>query len=288
MAPRRSPRGITRRSLLRLATGVTAGLVVGEVSYGALYERHHLAVTRSDLPCRGLPAALDGLRVGLITDTHHSAYTGLPLIERAVALLQRESPDLVLLGGDYVTRRNRAYIPEAATPFGALRAAHGVFGVLGNHDDEIGVPRVLRRQGVTVLRDARTRLTIRGETVDLLGVDYWTQRLDRIAPLARGRAPFSIMLAHDPRRLWEATALRIPLVLSGHTHGGQVSLPLIGAPAAQKYPVAYGSRVVEDTTLFVSRGVGTVLVPCRIDCPPEVALLTLRPAGAATTRDAAG
>ncbi len=276
MRPARSPRGISRRSLLRLASGVAVGLAVGEVAYGTFYERHHLSVTRAELPCHGLPDALDGLRVGLITDTHYSSFTGLPLIEQAVGLLQREAPDLVVLGGDYVTLRNRAYMPESATPFSALQAPEGVFGVLGNHDDESEVPRALRRHGVTVLRDERTRLRIRGETVDLIGLRYWTQKTAAITRVARGRAAFSILLAHDPRRLWEAAALRIPLVLSGHTHGGQVSLPLLGPVAAQKFPVADGTRIVDDTTLFVSRGVGTVLVPCRIDCPPEVALLTLR------------
>ncbi len=283
MRPARSSRGITRRSLLRLATGVAAGLVVGEISYGTFYERFHLSITRAELPCHGLPDALDGLRIGLITDTHHSAYTGLPLIEQAAALIRREAPDLIVLGGDYVTRRNPAYIPDAATPFGALEAPHGVFGVLGNHDDEIGVPRALRRHGVTVLRDARTRLQVRGETVDLIGLRYWTQKPTAIAALARGRAPFSILLAHDPRRLWEASAVGIPLVLSGHTHGGQVSLPVVGPVAAHKFPVAHGARTDGETTLFVSRGVGTVLVPCRIDCPPEVALLTLRRVAAGVT-----
>ena len=271
-----SHRLLTRRTLLQLATGVTAGLVVGEAAYGSLYERHHLGLTRADLPLPALPAALDGVRIGLITDTHHSAYTSLAFIQRAVALLQHESPDLVVLGGDYVTLRQRAYVSDAAAPFAALRAPEGVFGVLGNHDEAAGVSRVLRAAGVSVLRDARTRLRIRGETVDLLGVDYWTRRPDEIAPLARGRAPFTILLAHDPRRLWEAAALRIPLVLSGHTHGGQVSLPIVGPVAAQKFPVAAGIRIEDETTLFVSRGVGTVLIPCRIGCPPEVALLTLR------------
>ncbi len=274
--PSRSARLVTRRSILRLATGVTAGLVVGGAAHGALYERHHLSVVRADLPCRDLPPGLDGLRVGLVTDTHHSAYTSLSFIEQAVTLVQNETPDLVVLGGDYVTRRNRAYIPDAATPFARLRAPLGVYAVLGNHDDDTLVPRALRKAGVSVLRDARTRVRVRGESVDLLGVRYWTRRLDDIAPLARGRAPFTIMLAHDPRRLWEASALRVPLVLSGHTHGGQVSLPLVGAVAAHKFPVVAGLRVEGDTTLFVSRGVGTVLIPCRVDCPPDVALLTLR------------
>lgn len=276
MSVRASSSGFTRRSFLRIATGVTAGLAVGEVAYGSLYARHHLGLTRQALVSPHVPPALDGLRIGLITDTHHSSYTSLEFIAAAVDVIDRERPDLVVLGGDYVTRRSRTYTADAARPFAALRAPAGVFGVLGNHDDDIEVPRVLRRAGVRVLRDARTRLTVRGEALDLIGVQYWTRGLDALAPLARGRAPLTILLAHDPRRLWDAAALGIPFVLSGHTHGGQVSLPLFGPIAAQKYPVADGVRVEGATTLFVSRGVGTVLLPARIHCPPDVALLTLR------------
>ncbi|HTV00887.1 MAG TPA: metallophosphoesterase [Luteitalea sp.] len=267
---------LTRRTLLRLATGVTAGLVVGEAAYGGLYERHHLGLTRADLRLPALPPALDGLRIGLITDTHYSAYTSLPFITRAVEMVQREAPDLIVLGGDYVTRQQKEYIPDAATPFAALRAPSGVFGVVGNHDDAVGIPRALRAAGVTLLRDARTRLDIRGEVVDLLGVDYWTRKMSERTSFVRGRAPFSILLAHNPTRFWEAAALKLPLVLSGHTHGGQVSLPIVGPVAAQRFPVAEGVRVEGDTTLFVSRGVGTVVLPCRLHCPPEVAVLTLR------------
>lgn len=274
--PARASSSLSRRAVIRLATGVAAGLLVGEGAYGAFYERHHLGVTRADVPCAGLPAALDGLRIGLITDTHYSSFTSLPFIAQAVSLLRAEGPDLVVLGGDYVTQQNRAYIPEAATPFSRLRPAHGVFAVLGNHDERVHVPRALRRAGVAVLDDARTRLVIRGETLDLVGVNYWTRTASDIERIARGRAPFSIMLAHDPRRLREAVELRIPVVLSGHTHGGQIALPIVGALAARKYPVAEGIGRQGDTTLFVSRGVGTVLVPCRIACPPEVAVLTLR------------
>jgi uncharacterized protein len=276
-----SSRGVSRRAVLRIATGAGAGLFVGEFAYGSLYGRHHLGVTRTDVPCVALPPALDGLRIGLITDTHHSAFTSLPFIEQAVNLLQGESPDLVVLGGDYVTLRNGRYIPDAALPFEQLRAPHGVFGILGNHDDRTEIPRVLQRAGVTVLDDARTRLSVRDEVIDLIGVGYWTRRAEQIARLARGHAPFSILLAHDPRRLHQAAALRLPLVLSGHTHGGQVSLPVLGAIAARKFPVAAGVAREGQTALFVSRGVGTVLLPCRIDCPPEVAVVTLRRAGTA-------
>ncbi len=277
---KRSPSQPARRAFLRVATGVAAGLFVGEAAYGGLYERHHLGVTRADVPCSSLPAALDGLRVGLITDTHYSSYTPLSLIERAVRLLRDEAPDIVVLGGDYVTNRSRRHTPDSAQPFAALNPPFGIYGVLGNHDDGTRVPRALRRAGVAVLVDARTRLSVRGETMDLLGLEYWTRDRADVARVARGRAPFSILLAHDPRRMREASALGLPLVLSGHTHGGQVSLPLVGAVAARKFPVAQGVLREGSTTLFVSRGVGTVLLPCRIDCPPEVALLTLRAAPA--------
>jgi predicted MPP superfamily phosphohydrolase len=129
-----------------------------------------------------------------------------------------------------------------------------------------------------MLKDARTRLTIRGESLELLGIRFWTRHGADIAALAKGASGTTILLAHDPRRLADASALNIPLVLSGHTHGGQVVLPVIGAVAAQKFPVAAGLASLGQTTLFVSRGVGTVYVPVRLNCPPEVALLTLRPA----------
>jgi hypothetical protein len=129
-----------------------------------------------------------------------------------------------------------------------------------------------------MLRDARTRLEIRKETVDLVGIRFWTKRHTDIAALTRGTAPMTVLLAHDPRRLTEAAALGLPLVLSGHTHGGQIVLPVVGALAAQKFPTIAGIGRRDRSTLFVSRGVGTIYVPVRINCPPEVAVLTLQPA----------
>ena len=128
-----------------------------------------------------------------------------------------------------------------------------------------------------MLRDARTRLTIRGETLDLAGIRYWTRKASEIAYVLRGASPNVILLAHTPMRLIEAAALAVPLVLSGHTHGGQIVLPGIGAVAAREFPVIAGRGRRDNTTIFVSRGVGTVYVPVRLNCPPEVALLTLRP-----------
>jgi predicted MPP superfamily phosphohydrolase len=269
---------VTRRTVLRalLATGV--GTISGAGAYGFTYGRHDLEVTHTIVPVAGLPAALAGLRIGLMTDIHRSRLVSHDDVARAVNALMNEQPDLIVLGGDYVTWGDRRYVAPSAEALASLSAPHGVFGILGNHDDDHDMPIALARSGVRMLKDARTRLTIRHETIDLVGIRYWTKRQSDIASLLRGAAPMAVLLAHDPRRFVEATALAVPLVLSGHTHGGQVVLPLIGAVAAQKFPVVYGLARRDRTTMFVSRGVGTIYVPVRINCPPEAAVLTLQPA----------
>ena len=235
-------------------------------------------MTRATVPVTGLPSALAGLRIGLITDIHRSQFVSQDDVSRAVATLMAEQPDLIVLGGDYVTYGDRNYVHPAADALAPLAAPHGVFGILGNHDDDHDMPAALARNGVQVLKDSRTRLTVRNEPMDLVGIRFWTKRQADIATLVRGAAPMTILLAHDPRRLTEAAALNVPLVLSGHTHGGQIVLPLFGAVAAQKFPTIAGIGRHDRSTLFVSRGVGTIYVPVRINCPPEVAVLMLQPA----------
>ena len=267
---------ITRRAVLKGIAGAGTAAIGGPSAYGFLYGRHALEVTRATLPVAKLPPPLAGLRIGLLTDVHRSQWVSHDEVARAVAALMNERPDVIVLGGDFVTWGDRRYVQPSAEALDPLSAPFGVYGILGNHDDDHDMPAALSRAGVQVLRDARTRLTIRGETVDLAGIRFWTKRQMDIAPIVRGSAPITILLAHDPRRLAEASALSIPLVLSGHTHGGQVVLPVLGAWAAQKFPVAEGLVSRGATTMFVSRGVGTIYVPVRVNCPPEVAVLTLK------------
>lgn len=267
---------VTRRDVLKAVLAAGVGTITGGGAYGFLYGRHALEVTRAIVPVAGLPHALGGLRVGLLTDVHRSRFVSHEDVTRAADLLMAERPDLIVLGGDYVTWRDRDYIRPSADALASLAAPHGVFGILGNHDDDRDMPAALTAHGVQMLKDARTRLVIRDEPIELIGIRYWTRRTADIAGLLRGAQGFPILLAHDPRRLTEAAALRIPLVLAGHTHGGQVVLPVIGAIAAQKFPVVAGLGRRAHTTMFVSRGIGTVFVPVRINCPPEVALLTLQ------------
>jgi uncharacterized protein len=271
--------GWSRRDVLHAIAALGVGTVGGAGAHGFLYERHHVELTRAVAPVSGLPDALAGLRVGFLTDLHRSSTVPHDLIARAVEMVMQEQPDLIVLGGDYVTDKDRRFAGPVADALASLSAPHGVFGILGNHDDERHVPDALSDRRVAMLLDARTRLTVRGEILDLIGIRYWTRKVTDIARLARGAAPASILLAHTPSRLTEAAALSIPLMLSGHTHGGQVVLPGLGAVAARNFPIVAGLGHRDNTAGFVSRGIGTVYMPVRISCPPEVAILTLAPAG---------
>jgi uncharacterized protein len=277
MATRAAAHTWTRRDALRALGAIGIGTVTGAAAHGYMYGRHRIQVTREELAVAGWPDALRGLRIGFISDIHRSATVSHDMVATAVSAVMGESPDLVVLGGDYVTNFDRRYAQPAADALSGLRAPQGVFAVLGNHDDEREVPAALEALGFEVLRDARTQVTIRGETVDIAGLRYWTRRMPEITRVLKGASPTVILLAHTPKRLHEAAALSVPLLLSGHTHGGQIVLPGLGAVAARDFPIVAGSGRQDNTTAFVTRGVGTVYVPVRINCPPEVAVLTLRP-----------
>ena len=266
---------LTRRAALKGVLAATVGAVTGTATYGVAFERHRLGVTQATLPVSGLPAALEGLRIALLTDIHHSPLVSAEDVQRAVQLALAQRPDLIVLGGDYVTLADRAFVGPVAELLAPLHAPHGVFAILGNHDDDKEMPAALARKGFTVLKDQRTRLTLRGEALDVAGIRFWTRRPADIAKVLRNAHDTVLLLAHDPRRLREAADLNIAAVLSGHTHGGQVVLPGVGAVAKARFPILQGLGQRENTAIFVSRGIGTVYVPVRINCPPEVALVTL-------------
>jgi hypothetical protein len=267
----------SRRDVLRGFAAAAVGTVVGTADYGYAYERHRVGVTREILRVSGLSPALHGLRIGFLSDLHRSHAVPHEMAEAAVQLLLAEHTDIIMLGGDYVTWGDRRFVGAAAEALAPLNAPHGVFAILGNHDDDKDMPAALTAKGVTVLKDARTRLQINGVPLDIAGIRFWTRRAADIARVLKGAGTDLILLAHTPSRLPEAAALSIPLVLSGHTHGGQIVLPGLGPIAAREFPVVQGIGRQESTTIFVSRGVGTMYIPVRVNCPPEVAVLTLQP-----------
>lgn len=267
---------ISRRTAIKTVIATTVGSATAGLTYGAAFERHRIGMTSTTLPVVGLPPALDGLRISLITDIHHSRIVPASDVVQAIELAMSARPDLIVLGGDYVTFGDRAFVGPVAELLGPLQAPHGVFAVLGNHDDDRDMPAALAAKGFTVLKDQRTQVTIRNERLTLAGIRFWTRRAENIARVVNGVEGTVLLLAHDPRRLVEAANLKVPAVLSGHTHGGQIIVPGVGAIARRSFPVLSGLGQQGDTSIFVSRGVGTIYVPVRINCPPEVALLTLR------------
>jgi uncharacterized protein len=275
---RLDPRAVSRRTVLQGLGAIGIGAAAGAGAHGFLYERHHIEVTEETIAVAGWPSALAGLRIGFLTDLHRSTTVSHEMIAGAVALVQARQPDLIVIGGDYVTNRDRRFIQPAADALRGLAAPHGVFAVLGNHDDDRDVPAALTGVGFQVLRDERTQIIVRGELLDLAGLRYWTHRMADITRILRGASPTLILIAHTPKRLIEAAALSVPLLLSGHTHGGQIVLPGIGAVAAREFPIIAGSGRRDNTAAFVSRGVGTVYLPVRVNCPPEVAILRIEPA----------
>lgn len=262
-----------RRAFLRVLSAGGAGAIVGGASWG-LHERLQMSVTRATLPVHGLPPAFAGFTIALLTDLHRSGLVPAELIAEAVAITMREQPDLIVLCGDYITHFDTRFAGPAADVLSALSAPAGVIAVMGNHDDERVMPAALMRRGIKVLREDRMRLTMGGDSVDFIGIGYWTQRAAKIQPLL-DRTALPVLVAHDPRRITEAHALGVPLVLSGHTHGGQVVLPPFGPLNRFRFPIVEGTLKRDDTLLFVSRGIGTIYLPIRINCPPEVAILTL-------------
>jgi uncharacterized protein len=275
-----------RRSLVAAQAGATA-----LAAWAGWVEPRRLVVRRDELWLRHWPASLDRLKVGVMADLHSGVpHMGRHAIARAVDRLAAESPDLVLLLGDYLDGSpifGGRLAPEAvAAELGRFRAPLGTIAVLGNHDWMRGGHRMwaaLERAGITVLENRAVPLDARGERLWIAGLaDVRHRRADPEGALAGVPSGEPVLvLSHDPDAFPHVPA-RVALTLSGHLHGGQVAIPLLRRPAI---PSWYGERyarrhVVEGgRRLYVSSGLGTSGLPVRLLAPPEVAVLTLRPAG---------
>jgi predicted MPP superfamily phosphohydrolase len=241
------------------------------------------AVETIDLPVRlrNLPDAFVGLRIAQLSDVHHSSFMPAERIAEIVEDTNRLGADMIVLTGDYVSY-SPYYIAGAAEALGRLRAPLGVFAVLGNHDfwnDATEMARALEREQIAVLRNANTSYELRGEAITLAGVDDLGVRAADLDRALRGADPrrVRVLLSHNPGIIRRAAMRAVDFVLSGHTHGGQVHVPLVGAPSMFGHPKAYvrGLASLGGTQIYVNRGLGTVIVPVRVGSPPEVTVVTL-------------
>jgi len=251
--------------------------------WGVVVRRRWVRVRNLDLRVPDLPAPFDGYRIAQMSDLHVGSTCPISRVERWVRRVNGLGVDLVVLTGDYVTSGVRFH-HEIATALGELRAADGVFAVMGNHDyygEGEPLMSLLREGGVRLLRNERASIVRAGAKLCLAGVDdAYTKRIDIPATLAgyRGDAPL-LALAHDPRSFAELAAGGAAIVLSGHTHWGQVAVPWL----ADRYNYARligryhaGSYRLGDAQLYVTPGLGTTGPPLRLGTWPEIAVLTLR------------
>lgn len=245
-------------------------------------ETYRFQIDRRDIVIPDLPDDFHGFTIAQLSDIHHSPYLSLEHLEEAVAETNALRPDVIVLTGDYVTHTAR-YVEPCAECLGRLRARFGVFAVLGNHDVWVGasiVAQAFERHGVPVLNNANIPLYIGGRFIYLCGLgDTTTRNHDLVAALkGTRRRDVRILLSHNPNIIKEASLAECDLVLSGHTHGGQVHLPVIGAPISyNRHGKQYtrGWAQMKKTQIYVNRGLGTIFLPIRYQCPPEISLLRL-------------
>lgn len=275
---------MNRRQFLKVsgACGAASALsIAGGYGYSTRLETEWLSVERVRIPLASLKSGLDGFTIVHLSDFHLFPHTRIEFIREAVVVANRLAPDLIALTGDFVLDDVES-IHELAPVISGLNARHGVFSVLGNHDLWKGprtVTNALEKAGIPVLTNRGVLLECNGQGLFVAGVDdAWSGKPDLTEALEGrpGGVPV-VLLSHEPDPADQyCSDGRISLQLSGHSHGGQIRIPGLGAPylppLARKYEL--GLYRVGDSWLYTNRGIG-VTVPFRFNCRPEITEFTL-------------
>ncbi len=254
-------------------------------AYFRLIESNRLVIERVEIPIENLPPDLDGFTIAQLSDFHYLPHTKLPLIQRAVAMTNALNPDLTVLTGDYV-HDHLGPMFDLAKMLGKLTAKHGVYAILGNHDTGYYKPHIREviRYGLThhQIRLLVNEHVVLSNGLVLVGLDDFHNgrpNLEDSIVNAPADAPV-IVLMHQPDVAdFVARNPRAVLQLSGHTHGGQVRIPGIRPMYLPFFGKKYiqGLHRIDNLWLYVNRGIGLSFYgPLRINCPPEITLLTLR------------
>ncbi|MDK1030927.1 MAG: metallophosphoesterase [Planctomycetia bacterium] len=275
-----------KRSLRRV---VAAALVAAvSVAGASCVAPRYLEVTRIEISIANLPAEFDGLTIAVLSDIHHGAYYSLKRVREVVELANGLGADVVVLPGDFTSsgRIMRGRIAACIGELAKLQASMGVYAVLGNHDlwaDAALTRQELARAGIVDLTNTGVWLRKGQHRLRLAGVgDLWTEKQDLASALGdAAEDDVAVLLSHNPDYAAKITDSRVRLVLSGHTHGGQVCFPPLGSPFVlswhgQKYRAGFVKA--PHSQVYVSRGIGVMLLPVRLFCRPELPLVTLRAA----------
>ncbi len=302
---------LSRRSFLKKTLGAAA-LGGAVISYGAVYaDTEEIELKETSLCYTSLPKDFVGFRIGFLTDLHLGGWVRTELIERSLKLMKESKVDLLLFGGDYLWvpdtfgnqwfdsfinksfpgKSDEEIAEKIYRKLGSLLSGFtfplGMAGVLGNHDrwsSYDAYQRHLGPSGLSVLLNAVHEVKRGGSTLQIIGTeDLWTgvPHLPLLSSLKANE--FRILLTHNPdfaSFAYHRSQYTFHLALCGHTHGGQVKLPLIGALHYNIRDSRYGEGLVDygDTKFYTSRGIGVVEFPVRVNCPPEATILTLEAA----------
>ena len=258
------------------------------VLQAAILEPRTIVVTHQPILIPKLPLQFHGFRMVQLSDIHHSPFLSEAEITEAAKRVNDLQPDMIVLTGDYISH-SKEFIAGCARALGTLRANHGVFAVLGNHDhwtDGAGMAQALRAAGIRVLENENLLIERDAATIRLLGIDDSTVRRDDLDRALNGThdTETRILLAHNPSIIREAARAGIDLVLSGHTHGGQINWRLLIGRENRKTQrwlrrpsrrLMRGYACFGETHIYVNRGLGTVVLPLRYGCPPEISVIEL-------------
>lgn len=271
----------SRRSFIKTTTlGVGAYTFAG--SLHSIYTREEYKIEYVKLPSKNLSPQLEGLRIAMISDVHVGMYMLEEDMLKYAEVINNLKPDMIFIPGDFVTSRTEEIFPFVKS-FSCLTAKYGIYTCLGNHE-YFGDPNIItekvRNCGMKVLRNQTEELEINGAKLMLSGVDDGIHaNFKKVSYEAASLNTTRILLCHKPYYFETAVAGKFDFMLSGHTHGGQiVLLDFLGlklTPAALTSQYVSGKYLRGDSLMYVSRGIGTIGLPIRVNCPPEITLFTL-------------
>jgi uncharacterized protein len=250
-----------------------------QVARYAINEANSLMIENVRINLERLPKRLENFRIVHLSDIHHSPFTSLEHIERMVEISNRLEPDIFVLTGDYVSHEPE-FIEPMARVMGKLKSKFGTFACLGNHDhwtDAARVTNALQLENIKVLINEGLRFQANGASFWLCGVDDYMVGKTDLKSALRGSFPdeMKLLLAHNPILVRRAARASVDLVLSGHTHGGQVKLRDEDKRILPRRRLKNGLHRRKDTQIYITRGIGTVVLPVRFGCPPEITAIEL-------------
>ena len=255
---------------------------LSKVAKYAIDEANSLSLERVTVELKRLPKKLDGFKIIHLSDIHHSPFTGFDHIARTVKIANRLKPDMFVLTGDYVSHEPE-YIRPVADLMGGLQAEFGTHACLGNHDhwtDPELVTQSFRETGINMMINEGFRFEARGGSFWLAGVDDHMVGKTDLAAALKGSYPdeMKLLLAHNPIIFRRSVRYGVDLTLSGHTHGGQVRVREKQKRLIRRRKLSNGLHQRYDSQIYRTRGIGTVVLPVRYQCPPEITMLELRSA----------